>query len=397
MKYDERRVLYLNVTAFPIEIERVLDRSLRERPVAIAPLKSDRSLLWEVSKELREWGVEKGMPLAQAKKLCRDLILLPPKPDLYLRINREMEEKVLAKTTPLYEIEKPGHAYLDLTGFEKIYGNSGDMANRIQRHMKSELRLSPSIGSSSNKLVSKVAAKSVRDTQDICLVNSHESTKFLSPLPVEVLPIIRRMIKTSSRNKDSLFEDLNLHHVSDLLGLNPYAMEVAFGGYASRVMEMCHGIDTTPVFAPKKEAIVFEESYLKEDTNDLILLRQTLNTLLESATNRLRREGLYAGKVGLSLRYSDYKIVSKEKKLREVSQNAHDFETLLFKMFHDLFKRRTMIQFIGLEFKDLRKSEIQLSLFETNKREHILEQTKVMDSIKKKFGDGLIKLGREVG
>ena len=174
MSRDERRVLYLNVTAFPIEIERVLDSSLMGRPVAIAPLKSDRSLLWEVSKESREWGVEKGMPLAQAKKICRDLILLPPKPDLYKKINREMEEKVLAKTTPLYEIEKPGHAYLDLTGFDKIYGASGDMATRIQNHMKSELSLFPSIGSSSNKLISKVAAKSVRDSREICLVNPNE-------------------------------------------------------------------------------------------------------------------------------------------------------------------------------------------------------------------------------
>lgn len=397
MSRDERRVLYLNVTAFPIEIERVLDSNLMGRPVAIAPLKSDRSLLWEVSKESREWGVEKGMPLAQAKKICRDLILLPPKPDLYKKINREMEEKVLAKTTPLYEIEKPGHAYLDLTGFEKIYGASGDMATRIQNHMKNELSLFPSIGSSSNKLISKVAAKSVRDSREICLVNPNEKSEFLSPLPVEVLPIIRRMMKKSSKNKDSIFEDLNLHHVSDLLGLNPYGMEVAFGSHAERVMEMARGVDTTPVFAPYKEEVIFEEGYLKEDTNDLIHLRQTLNTLLESATNRMRKEGLYAGKIGLSLRYSDYKLVTKEKKLKEVGQNAHDFEELLFKMFHDLFKRRTMIQFLGLEFKDLRKSEIQLKLFETTQKEISFNQNKVMDSIKLKFGDDLIKLGKEVG
>jgi DNA polymerase-4 len=307
-----REILYLNITAFPVAIERVLRPKLYSHPVAIAPPHSDRSLLWEVSNEAKEFGLCKGMSLAEAKKNCKDLVVLPPRPDFYKRVSQKIESRVISKLTPLYEIEKPGHIYLDMTGFEKLYGPINETAHKLQNELTNSFNLIPSVGSSLNKMVSKVAAKSV--SKDICLVEKGFESKFLSPLPVTVLPIIRDMVK---KDTNSIFEDLNLHTVSDILNLDTYAMEVAFGKHANLILQMAQGIDFSPILPPAREAVLFEETYLKEDTNDLIVLRNTLNNLLERATYRMRKEGLYASSIRVSLRYSDFKFVTKTKKIKK--------------------------------------------------------------------------------
>ncbi len=383
----KKEIIYLNITSFPLAIERVLDLSLRERPVAIAPLSSDRAVLWEVSPEAKDFGIRKGMPSAQARRLCKDLKIIAPRPDFYHRVNQQIEEKIISKMTPVYEIEKPGHIYLDMTGTQRLLGQISDVAFSIQKDVEKSFRLSPSIGSSKNKMVSKVAAKSASPFKEIFQIKEGTESDFLAPLPITVLPVIREMAKKSS---DTSFDDLNLKTVSDILNLNFYALEIAFGKNAGLVFEMARGIDQTPLYPTSRENIIFEESYLREDTNDLVVLRNTLSHHLERATFKMRKEGIYAQRVRVSLRYSDYKFVSKEKKLKKESNNTQDFSPIVFEIFQKIFTRRTRVIFLSLEFLHLKTSEIQLLLFEEKK------QHPVIDEIKERFGEKIFLIRKEI-
>ena len=382
----KKEIIYLNITSFPLAIERVLDLSLRERPLAIAPLSSDRAVLWEVSVEAKEFGVTKGMPSAQARRLCKDLKIIAPRPDFYRRVNQQMEEKIISKMTPVYEIEKPGHIYLDMTGTERLLGQISDVAYSLQKDIEKGFRLTPSIGSSKNKMISKVAAKSASPSKEIFQVKEGAETDFLAPLPITVLPIIRDMAKKTS---DTSFDDLNLKTVSDILNLNFFALEIAFGKNAGLVFEMARGIDPTPLFPAAKEKVLFEESYLQEDTNDLIVLRNALSHHLEKATFRMRRNGIFSQRVRVSLRYSDYKFVSREKKLKKESFDEKEFAPIVFEIFQKIFTRRTRVKFLSLEFLDLRTSEIQLSLFGEKKIHTVLDQ------IKERFGEKIFLVRKE--
>jgi len=383
----KKEIIYLNITSFPLAIERVIDLALRERPMAIAPLSSDRAVLWEVSPEAKDFGVCKGMPSAQAKKLCKDLKIIAPRPDLYRRVNQQIEEKIISKMTPVYEIEKPGHIYLDMTGTERLLGQITDVAFSLQKDIEKSFRLTPSIGSSKNKMVSKVAAKSASLSKEIFQVKEGAEPDFLSPLPITVLPVIRDMAKKTS---ETCFDDLNLKTVSDILNLNFYALEIAFGKNAGSVFEMARGIDQTPIFPAAREKILFEESYLEEDTNDLVILRTTLSQLLERATFRMRKAGIYAQGVRVSLRYSDYKFVYRERRLKKESFDSQVFSPFVFDIFQKIFTRRTRVRFLSLEFFDLKTSEIQLSLFEEKKIHSVL------DEIKERFGEKIFLVRKEV-
>ena len=81
----DRTILHLDIPAFPVAVERVMDARLRARPVAIAPVGRGRPQVMAVSEEARKEGIDVGMFLPQALRRCRDLVVLNPNRRLYRR------------------------------------------------------------------------------------------------------------------------------------------------------------------------------------------------------------------------------------------------------------------------------------------------------------------------
>src|SRR5499426_2062609 len=104
----DRSILHLDIPAFPVAVERVVAPRLRERPVVVAPSSSTRAPILVSSLEARQAGVFRGMPLARAVRICRDLIVLPPNEPLYRRAS-EAILKLLAAYSPLLEPAGGGH------------------------------------------------------------------------------------------------------------------------------------------------------------------------------------------------------------------------------------------------------------------------------------------------
>ena len=384
-----RRVLYVNITRFPIAVERVLSPELYSRPVAIGPLHSGRAPLWESSDEAREWGVVPGMPLVQAKKVCRDLRVLSPRPELYARVAQKLEEKVVAKTTPLYEVEGPGHFFLDMTGLEKIYPNLPNKALELQRDILSSFKLQGSLGGASNKLVSKVAAQR---HEGIRFVEEGGEEAFFSPLPVSILPPIQKIIRDCPRGKNSVCEELNIKTNRDIVSLGPFYLQVAFAEMASIILEMAKGIDVSPIMKPSKADGHYEGTYLKEESNDLIYIQKILLGLVAKGVHFLRERGKYPGNLKLFLRYSDYKFVHKKSNLKVLTLDLDVLSECSLNLFHQIFKRRTSIHYLAVEFGELVQSEVQLNLFKEQEKEDLMD---VMGQIRRKFGETSLFLGRE--
>ena len=76
----ERKIIHLNIADFSVAVERLLDRSLRDRPVIIAE-PSSRAVVYDMSDEAYGEGVRKGMQLGVARTRCRQALVLPPRPE----------------------------------------------------------------------------------------------------------------------------------------------------------------------------------------------------------------------------------------------------------------------------------------------------------------------------
>src|SRR5512137_2328309 len=113
---DARAIIHLNVADFAVAVERVLDARLRERPVVIAPEGALRAAVFDMSDEAFQHGVHKGMALARARRLCRDVVVIAPHPDRYEQAMRDLLARALPYSPLIEMTDTNGHLFIDATG-----------------------------------------------------------------------------------------------------------------------------------------------------------------------------------------------------------------------------------------------------------------------------------------
>jgi DNA polymerase-4 len=254
---QEREIVFVDVTAFAVAVERVVHPDLRGRPVVVAPVGSCRPVVTGLSPEAWQAGIRKGMMVARAVRYCRGLIVLPPNEPLYDRASRAIF-KILCDFSPVLEPSGHGHAYLDITGTGRLFGPPRDMAWRAQKEIRQRLRLDASLGVAANKMVSRIASKITRPAglQD---VPHGDESSFLSPLPVDLLPGV------GARTQEQM-EELNVRIIRDLALMRQEHLTLVFGRFGFVLHQRALGIDDTPVYPVRTAPAVVPEQVLADDT-----------------------------------------------------------------------------------------------------------------------------------
>lgn len=394
-----RQIIHLHIPAFSIAVARVCQPALRDRPVVVAPLQSERALILSASPEARKEGLFKGMPLSRAKSTCPDLTVLPPDPGLTDRACQGLA-RVVARYTPLWEPSRPGHIFLDLTGTGRLWGKAKDMGNRLRREIEGSLCLSGSVGVACNKMVSSIASQ-IMPSQGILDVDHGKEASFMAPLTVNLVPGIGRF------RKRILLEELNISRVRELAALDMVRMKLIFGRQAYVIHQRAIGIDPTPVSPSPTKSVVTEEITLEQDENDDSRLLGAIYRLVEKCAYRLRARALFPQKAGLIIRYSDQVETKSQAMLLPMSTCTDPQAGLLTCWGCDLYRsikelffkactRRTRVRFIRVWFRDLYSSSGQLSLFPTPSpaQEKSALVTGALDRIRERYGYEAIIYGR---
>jgi len=301
-----RAILFIDPPAFVATIERMAAPALRSRPLVVAPPGADRATVLALSPEAQAAGISRGMLVRQAKKLCPDLVLLPPNPRLYARASRALHE-ILRVYAPVIEPRGYGHAFLDLTGTERLFGPLVDVAERIRREAGSRLRLPLTVGAAVNKLVSEAATRTGRldgwtagrlgDHWPL-LVPQGSEAPFLAPRPMGVLPGIP---------EDILFrlDEYQIERIGQVAAIPESELCTVFGARGRLLRAQSRGIDARPVLPPEVRAEYRVSHTLATDTNDLGILHALLRRLTETQGRRLRRRGLAARRMVVEVEYAD--------------------------------------------------------------------------------------------
>lgn len=381
-----REILHLSIPSYAISVARVIDVSLRERPVAIAPGLSERTLLHSLSSEATKEGLVAGMSVRQAKRLCPSLMVLPPDPSLINRANHALQ-KVVSTYSPLIENATNGRLYLDLTGCQSLLGPGRDVAMRLEKEIEDRLRLTGTLGVAGNKLVSRIASGCM-ERPGVCDVLRGAESNFIAPLPVNVLPGIGKV------REKILLQELNLRKIYELAALTLTQLRLVFGPFAPLVQQRAVGEDFSPVTPPKRTPEVSAESFLIRAENDQNRLLAELCRMVESCGFKLRHLQRGTAEISLSIHYADGVHHSRSMKL--LAPQNHDLQ--LYNTTEELFQilctRRTRIKAFKLTCNKLGYPNQQVDLF-TNcgptPHQHSLQQT--LDNIRSKYGMQGIKRG----
>ena len=296
-----RSVLFIDPPAFCANVERVVAPALLSRPVAVAPPGADRATILALSAEARQAGLERGMPVARARRMCPDLVLLAPNPRLYARASHALFE-IFRRYAPIIEPKGYGHAFLDITGTRRLLGAPVDIAARIQREAAERLRLPVSVGVAGNKLVSQAAAEVSQAegrATDLVQVEHGTEAQFLAPEAVALLPDL------APDMRDRL-DEYQLELIGEVAAIEERQLCAVFGAEGRWLRASALGIDPRPVLPPERKAELRATHTLATDTNDLGVLHPLLRRLAEQLGRRLRERHLTARRLTVKLAYSDY-------------------------------------------------------------------------------------------
>ncbi|MEO2044767.1 MAG: DNA polymerase IV, partial [Nitrospinaceae bacterium] len=181
-----RKILHVDMDAFFVSVEEVLDPSLKGKPVVVGGNPDGRGVVAAASYAVRRYGVHSAMPIVRAKRLCPHAIFLRGSHRHYSEFSTRVFE-ILRRYSPLVEPMSLDEAFVDLTGDERLHGPVLKSAGKIRNNILEELGLNASIGIASNKLLAKIASAYCKPNGMLWIAPGMEQ-RFLAPLPIQRIP-----------------------------------------------------------------------------------------------------------------------------------------------------------------------------------------------------------------
>jgi len=386
-----RLVFLVDMNAFFISCEMARNSGLKGRPAAVAGDPRKRSgIILAANYEAREYKVKTTMLLHEARKLCPELITVPPDHEYYEEVSRRVMD-VLSRYTPVIQQNSIDEAWMDLTGCEKLFGTPITIAESIMDTISKELDLWCSIGISENKFLAKMGSelKKPRGITELYIKDIREK---LWPLPV------REMYGIGRQTEQKLM-DYAIYKIGDIAKSNVEFLRSNFGKYGEELYRLSNGIDNSPV-TPNPiydSKSISRSTTLPFDTNDISYIRNILMGLAEEVGYEARRCGYKGKTISISIKYQDFTSATRQKTVAPTYLTKDIYETAV-RLIEKNKNRNKPIRLLGLGLSNFGGEESeQLSIFgllegsDKVQKEETLE--KAIDRIRERYGSKKIMRG----
>src|ERR1051325_10587092 len=151
-----RQILFGDIDAMYVSSAIVADPSLAGKLVAVGS-PPPRGIITAASYPVRRYGVRAAMPTAHARRLCPDLVLVPPDRALYRRMHALMRG-VTDRLFPATEWTSIDEFYADTTDLQSLYGDPETLGRTVKDAIVEATGLRCTVGVASGKVIAKIAA-----------------------------------------------------------------------------------------------------------------------------------------------------------------------------------------------------------------------------------------------
>jgi len=385
----EATILHADLDAFYASVEQRDDPSLRGRPVIVGG-----GVVLAASYEAKVHGVRTAMGGRQARRLCPEAVVVPPRMAAYSEASNAVYE-VFEDTTPLVEGLSIDEAFLDVRGMERIAGTPAEIAVRLRRDVRERVGLPITVGVARTKFLAKVAS-GVAKPNGLLVVAPDRERAFLLPLPVERLWGVGPV--TAGK-----LHDRGVATVGQVARLGEGALVSLLGrAVGAHLNALAQNRDPRVVRTRPRRRSIGSQRAMGRGPHTAAEIDASLITLVERVTRRMRTAGRVGRTVVLRLRFGDFSRATRSHTLRRPTAHA---ETVLHAIrglvatATPMIERRgvTLVGVTVTNLEDAGRRQLELP-FEPDAGEAL---DAALDEVRRRFGSSAVSravlLGRDPG
>ncbi|GGG93135.1 DNA polymerase IV 2 [Polaribacter pacificus] len=337
-----RKIIHVDMDAFYASVEELDNPTLVGVPLAVGG-NEIRGVISAANYEARKFGVRSAMTGALAKKLCPDLIFVPPRFSRYKEISKQIRE-IFYEYTDLVEPLSLDEAYLDVTINKKGNPSASLIAQEIRQKIYDNLGLRASAGISINKFIAKVASD-INKPNGQKTINPEEVCLFLEKLPVEKFYGVGK-VTAAKMHSQGFFtgKDLKQHSLEHLTTL--------FGKSGSHYYHIVRGVHKSEVKPNRIRKSIAAERTFNENISSEIYMLERLNVIAKELEKRMQHSQTKGKTITLKIKYSDFTQQTRSKTASDFMQTQEEFMPLVKDL---LFQEKlsNSVRLLGISFTNL--------------------------------------------
>lgn len=368
-------VLHIDIDAFFAAVEVMMNPALKGKPVIIGGMPDERGVVSTASYEARQYGVHSGMALRTAGKLCPQGIFLRGRYHVYSQVSQRFID-VLNRFSPRVDVASIDEAYMDLSGTRYLYSSSYDVAQKIKQTVERETGVRVSMGLGFSRMGAKLATEVAKPGGIFYILNERD---FIDNLSLEKIPGI-------GQHTLLILHGMGVKRVKD--------MEVAFPAIWKRLIapHVFSG-GRYPERHEAKTRSFSRETTFPEDIKDRDMIMSHLAYLVDRLSVYLIDHGLYAGRIEVKVRFSDFSTFTQRLGLEYPTYAyGHMWKRVVYLVERLLEKKRLPLRLVGVKIEDISQQRDILP-FVSLKEEKL---SNGISDVKKRFGFSSIFTAREM-
>lgn len=378
-----RTILHCDMNNFYASVECMLNPELRGKPIAVGGDAEKRhGIILAKNYKAKAFGVQTGEALWQAKQKCKDLIIVPPHYEQYLKYSK-LARQIYADYTDQIEPYGMDECWLDVTG-SGIMGNGEKIANEIRERMKIELGLTISAGVSFNKIFAKLGSD-MKKPDAVTVIPEDSFREKIWDLPAsDMLGVGRATSKKLS--------GYGIHTIGELARMPEKYVQSWFGKCGSYIWQYANGLDLSRVMQQDYEVPAKTVGHGITTMQDLENSAEVWNVMLELTQDighKLRTYSKYASGVAINIRDNELNWKQWQCPLSMATHSSAIIAKTAFHLFERSYKWDRPIRSVTVRAINLvpLTQPQQLDMFTDSTKIDRLEKLETaIESIRERFG-----------
>lgn len=378
----ENGILHVDMNNFYASVETLFAPEYRDVPMAVAGDQESRhGIILAKNMLAKNRGVKTAEPIWQAMRKCPDLRILPPHHERYAEYSR-LAKQIYCEYTDRVESFSLDECWLDVYGSGRLFGDGREIAGQIRERVKRELGLTVSIGVSFNKVFAKLGSD-YKKPDAVTVFGREEMRTVIWPMPCSALLFV------GPRTERAL-QKFGLRTIGDIAGMELPAMRRILGRMGETLWVYANGLDDSPVeTVDGGEAVktIGNSTTLPRDVTTEGEVKAALLSLSETVASRLRRHGMKAGEVQITVKNAEFEEYQRQCRLDPAVCDSQSLYRAAWELYRKENKKWA-VRLLGVRAgKLLDAGEAQISLFDGEdglERRERLESA--VDVVREKYG-----------